>query len=311
MSSETSKRAVRWAPFRHLTVGQALREATRLLRQGGIESPRLDAEVLLSHLLGCERTGLYVRDHEPLAPSVAEALTDFVARRLAHEPVAYLLGERAFYDLTLVVTPAVLVPRPETEHLVEEALAWARGREDDPLRVVDVGTGSGALAIALARQLVAAQVWAIDVSAEALAVAASNIARYDLHERVTLLRGDLLEPLPAGGLDLIVANLPYVPNPEMPHLMPDVRDYEPHLALDGGPDGTDLIARLLPQAAARLRTPGLLLLEIDPSQDRALARLARETWPDADVSVGHDLAGLARWVRVARGQEHGESDECP
>jgi len=289
--------------LRDQTVGQALRLMARTLRQGGIESPRLDAEVLLSQLLGCGRSGLYLRDDEPLSSEKADRLAEWTTRRLAHEPVAYLIGERAFYDLTFAVGPGALIPRPESEHLIEEALAWAREKSYETLRIADVGTGSGALAVTLARHLPQARVWAVDVSPQALQVAARNVERHGLWERVRLLQSNLLQGLQGQTFDLIVANLPYIPSHEMPGLMPDVRDYEPHLALDGGPDGADLIRRLLSEALERLAAPGLLLLEIDPSQAEMLASLAQATWPDASVSVGRDLAGLSRWIKVRRDEE--------
>lgn len=285
------------------TVGQALRFVAQALQRGGIESPRLDAEVLLSHLLDCGRAGLYLSDDTPLSTEQSDRLADWAVRRLAHEPVAYLIGERAFYDLTFAVGPGALIPRPESEHLVEEALAWARAHSNETLRIVDIGTGSGALAVTLARHLPQARVWAVDISAQALEVAARNVERYGLRERVRLLQSDLLAGVPGQTFDLIVANLPYIPSHEMPGLMPDVRDYEPHLALDGGPDGADLIRRLLSEAQQRLASPGLLLLEIDPSQAEMLESLAQETWPVASVSVGRDLAGLSRWIKVQRDEE--------
>jgi len=289
--------------LRDQTVGKALRVVAQTLQRGGIESPRLDAEVLLSHLLQCGRTGLYLRDDELLGAAQAHMLADWSVRRLAHEPVAYLIGERAFFDLTFSVGPGALIPRPETEHLVEEALSWAREKDWTALRIADIGTGSGALAVTLAHHLPWARIWAVDISTEALEVAARNVQRHRLQERVRLLRGDLLAGMPEPSFDVIVANLPYIPSREMPRLMPDVRDYEPRLALDGGPDGAKLIRRLLSEAQERLASPGLLLVEIDPSQAETLRTLAQAAWPDATVSVGRDLAGLCRWIKVQRNEE--------
>jgi release factor glutamine methyltransferase len=276
---------------------EALRWAVGFLAQSGSASPRLDAELLLAHVLGWERTQLYLRSEDLLAPAAARRFTELVRRRAAHEPVAYLLGRRAFYDLDLAVGPEVLIPRPETELLVEEALAWAKPLAR-PLNIVDVGTGSGAIALALARHLPQARVWAVDLSLAALRVAAANARRYGLEERVLLLCGDLLAPL-AGPFDLIAANLPYIAHDRLAALPPDVAAYEPPLALDGGVDGLALIRRLLDQAPARLARPGLVVLELDQGQGEAVTALARAHWPQAEVTVRRDYAGLERMVRIA------------
>jgi release factor glutamine methyltransferase len=291
-------------------VAEIVRAAARRLSAAGCDTGRLDAEVLLAHVLGVTRVGLHLRWREPLDPAAAGAFAGLVERRAAHEPVAYLIGERAFYDVALRVKRHVPIPRPEPEHLVEEALAWAAaaGHDGRSLRLADVGTGSGALAVVLARRLPRVHVWAVDLSPAALAVAADNVARYDLAGRVLPLCGDLLAPL-AGPLDLIVANLPYVRRDEVPMLMPDVAAHEPWLALDGGADGLDLIRRLLPQAAERLAQPGLLLLEIDPRQAEAAAALAQEALADAQVAVRQDHAGRERVVRIERGQPGPDSGE--
>jgi len=285
-----------------LTVGEALRWATRLLASSGLESPRFEAELLLTHVLGADRAGLQIGRDEPLPPVTLARVTDLVRRRAAHEPAAYLLGRRAFYDLDLYVAPGVLIPRPESEQLVEVALSWCRSHPDVCRRLVDVGTGSGALAIALARHVPEAHVIAIDDSAKALSVARRNVARYGLEERVTLVRGDLLNPL-SGPFDVIVANLPYVPSARLETLAPEVREHEPLRALDGGPDGLDVLRTFVPQVPARLASPGLLLLEIDEGQGGAVAALVHQHLPEASVTVLHDLAGLERVVRASVGDE--------
>ena len=279
------------------TTADALRWAVRNLALAGCESPRLDGELLLAHVLGTSRAGLPLAWDRCLAPEDIRALTALVRRRAAREPLAYLTGRRPFYDLELYVAPGALVPRPETEALVEEVLAWARDRRG-PLRIADVGTGSGALAVTLARHLPGATVVATDLSAEALAVAARNVARYALDGRVALLRADLLAGV-AGPLDAVVSNPPYVPSGRLGELAPEIRDHEPREALDGGPDGLDVIRRLLPQAARRLGAGGLLVVEIDETQGAAAAALARNALPGADVAVLPDLAGLDRVLRVS------------
>ena len=286
--------------------GMPLREvlfwATRLIAAGTSATPRLDAEVLLGHVLGLGRAQLHAHWDDPLAAAQAERYAELIRRRAAHEPVAYLIGARSFYDLDLYVDRRALIPRPETEHLAEEALAWVQAHQPckgRPLRVVDVGTGSGALAVVLARHLPQAQVWAVDISAEALAVAACNVGRYGLQGRVLLLCADLLSTF--GGLfDLIVANLPYISREALLSLPQDVAGYEPQVALDGGEEGLEVIRRLLAQAPERLASPGLLLLEIDHRQGDRVMEMAQENLPEAKVSLLHDYAGLERVVRVER-----------
>jgi len=222
-----------------------------------------------------------------------------VKRREAHEPIAYLIGQRAFYDVDLWVDPRTLIPRPESEHILDEALAWARNQRAD-LRILDVGTGSGALAVVVARRLSCARVWAVDISLGALAVAARNVERYDLGSRVLLVCGDLASAF-AGSFDLVMANLPYVARAELATLPPDVVQFEPRLALDGGEDGLDLVRRLLAQLKGSLGRPGLLLLEIDPRQAEKVQDLAQQAWPAAEIQVIRDYAEWPRVVRVALG----------
>jgi len=282
-----------------LRLRDALRWAIRLLAAQGLESPRLDAELLLGHLLGLGRAQVYAHDDEVLSQEASVRYRNLVRRRAGHEPVAYLIGRRAFWDLDLEVAKGVLIPRPETEHLVEAALGWCTVQGDRLLRIVDVGTGSGAIAAALAKHVANGRVAATDLSATALAIARRNMVRAGLVLRVSLIRADLLEAL-AGPLDLIAANLPYIPRAEIGALDADIRDYEPRMALDGGLDGLDLIRRLLARAPAVLAKPGLLLLEIDHRQAKQVARLCGCHLPDADVRVIPDYAGLGRVVRAER-----------
>lgn len=282
-----------------LLLKDAIRWAVRRLTQAGSETPRLDAEVLLAHALGLSRPELYARWNGPMERSVGEQFTRLVRRRAAREPVAYLVGRRAFYDVELAVDARVLIPRPETEQLVEEALTWARQRDKPSLTIVDVGTGSGAIALTLARHLRQAAVVACDISCAALHVAAYNLRSYGLWPGVSLVCADLLSFVGAP-VDLIAANLPYISRERMEILPIDVADYEPHLALDGGADGLELVRRLLLQAAIWLAAPGLLLLEIDDQQGPAVEYAARQALPDAQCDVLRDYAGLERLVRVER-----------
>ena len=274
----------------------ALTHVRRRLQESGVEEAALEAGVLVRHVLSLDRAGLLARPETPLAPAQAAALEALLARRLRREPLAYVLGRREFHGLDFRVTADVMVPRPETETLVDEALAWARARPA-PVTIADVGTGSGCIAVTLAVRLPDARLLAADVSAAALAVAEDNARRHGVAERVRLLHGDLLQPLP-GPVDLIVANLPYIPSGRIDGLQPEVRDYEPRGALDGGPDGTDLLRPLLRQAGAHLRPGGAVMLEIDEEQGATMSEEARRAFPAAAVHVLPDLSGRDRVLVV-------------
>ncbi len=297
---------VEWRLAPQVTVGRALAAARQRLKEAGCEKARLDAEVLLAHALGVSRAWLYAHPERELLPEEAAAFESLVKRRAQREPVAYLIGHRSFYGLDFSVDRRVLIPRPETEILVEramEVLNWrrARFREADiarTMKVADVGTGCGAIAVTLAVKCPDIHVYAIDVSADALEVAAQNVWRYGVGDQVTLLQGDLLAPLPEP-VDLITANLPYVPESDWAMLAPDIVQYEPRLALDGGPDGLALIERLLAQAAAWLLPEGVILLEIGSGQGEAVRRRALHHFPWATVDVIQDYAGLDRVVRIS------------
>lgn len=239
----------------------------------GIENPRRDAELILSEVLKLERVMLYARHDQPLTESERATVRELVARRAKHEPMAYLLKSREFWSLDLKVTPSVLIPRPDTETLVERALAHLAPEVDG--LIVDVGTGSGAIALSLAKERPKADVLALDLSEAALEVAKANATALDLPIRC--LRSDLLSALAAAPAPiLIAANLPYIPSGDIAGLMPDVRDYEPRLALDGGDDGLGPIRRLIPQAFSRLQPGGWLVLEAGYDQLDAVRELMAE-----------------------------------
>lgn len=280
-----------------LTVGEALTFAGRLLRAGDSETPALDATVLLAAVLGCDRTELYRRSERTLTEMERRHFEQLVRVRLEGQPVAYLTGHREFMGLDFVITPEVLVPRPETELIVEEALRILAGAPVQPI-IVDVGTGSGAIAVSLARQVPRACVMAVDLSEAALSVARRNAQRHRVI--VDFLLGDLLEPIPAalaGQIDLITANLPYIPTAEIDTLSSAVRS-EPRLALDGGPDGLDLYRRLIPQAYRFLCPGGDLLFEVGPEQGRSA--LAMVSGPHWESRVMLDLAGRDRVVSARK-----------
>jgi release factor glutamine methyltransferase len=270
---------------------ELLHWATTSLTEASIESPQLDAEVLLAHSLGVARSALYASLDEKPQKETEDTFRALVARRMRHEPVAYITGRKEFFGLDLEVDRRVLIPRPETETLVEVALTIARQKQLP--RLAEVGVGSGAVAVALAVNLPEVEIYAIDSSADALVVAENNCRNHDVLDRVHLLLGDLLEPLPEP-VALIVSNLPYVAQPELQGLAPDITQYEPLTALDGGPDGLDLFRRLLEQAGPCLQPPGMICLEIGATQASAVNDLARVHFPAATVALVRDLAGLDR-----------------
>lgn len=280
-----------------LCVGDWLREATARLSAVGIEEARLDAELLLAHSLGLTRSVLLAHPERPLSRADLEALSALLHRRTAREPLPYLTGQREFFGLNFAVDPRVLIPRPETELLVERALALASDRTSpSPLLLADIGTGSGCIAVALAAHLPRATIYASDVSADALAVAQGNAARHGVASRIRFYQGDLLSALPEP-VQIIVANLPYISEREWPTLPPEVR-WEPRVALDGGPDGLDLVRRLLAQAPSYLAADGALLLEIGTGQGKTAVHLARAAFPQAEMSLLHDGGGRARVVQI-------------
>jgi release factor glutamine methyltransferase len=281
-----------------MQVKEALGQAASQLREHGVESPRLDAELLLAHVLDLNRAALFTWPDRRLTPKELTRFRDLVVRRAAREPLAYIVGHREFFGLDFRVDPRVLIPRPETELLVEHVLRLAE-RMDSAIRIADVGAGSGAIAVSMAVRLPGATLYALDDSAGALALTAENARRHGVAARVHCLEGDLLEPLPEP-VDLITANLPYVATEEWQHLIPEIREYEPRAALDGGPDGLNLIRRLLAMAPARLEPGGMVLLEIGASQGEAVTGLARAHFPRADIAVVQDYAGLDRLVIVGQ-----------
>ena len=303
---------------RPASVGEALRAATERLRAGGSRSPRLDAELLLATALGVDRAELFRAPERVLTRGEERRFDSYVVRRQAREPVAYIRGRRAFRTIELEVTPAVLIPRPETETLVDvalEALAAAPAGSDaaggapapSPYEpwALDVGTGSGCIALALAAENPFVHLVATDVSAAAVEVARRNAARLGLGGRVDICRGDLLDDLPPRTrFDLIVSNPPYIPTAEHRALEPNVRDYEPRLALYGGKDGLDVYRRLIPAAAGRLRPCGVLAVEVGAGQAAAVRALFAAAGAFAPTRERADLAGIPRVVFARLSPRH-------
>lgn len=270
-----------------------------------VENPRLDAQLLLSYVLGRERSYLYMYPEQELNLAQETCWHALLTRREQGEPVAYLLGQKEFYGLDFCVDRRVLIPRPETELLVEAALTLCRRylAEGQAPVVADIGTGSGAIPISIAvHEPTLPTLYATDISPSALEVARLNCRRHRVLDRVQLLQGDLLAPLPEA-IDLLLANLPYIGTAEQETLSPDILQYEPHLALFSGSDGLELLQRLLHEAGKKLRAGAVLLLEIGQSHREPLTRLARNIWPQARISSLHDYAGWERILHIETGPQ--------
>lgn len=285
------------------TIGRLLQWTADYLKQHGSESPRLEAEVLLAHARGCQRIELYTSFADPADEPLRTKFRELVRRRAEGVPVAYLVGHREFFSLDFRVTPDVLIPRPETELLVMTLLdrIKALGATTEPLQIADVGTGSGIVAVTVAKKAPQVRVTAIDVSRAALAVARENAERWKVADRIEFVEGDLFAAIgPERRFDFIASNPPYVSDAEFEQLPRDVKAYEPRLALVAGATGMSVIERLLPQAADRLGSGGSVLLEISPMLQQQVEALlgADKRWtPGPTVK---DLAGLARVVQAKR-----------
>ncbi|MBT9143139.1 MAG: Release factor glutamine methyltransferase [Dehalococcoidia bacterium] len=275
------------------TIKEALRRASFCLKQAGYGNHSGEAEALLIASLGVTRAWLYAHGEEK--PEAAELRHYFawVARRIAGEPYAYLVGEKEFMSLSFLVTPVVLIPRPETELLVETAVREFAGREN--LRILDVGTGSGAVAISIAVLLPKSEVVAVDISPAVLNVATQNAARHNVTDRVRFLAGDLYAPVSRERFDAVVSNPPYISSTDIETLQRDVKVYEPHLALNGGPDGLDFYRRLTAELDALAALPVLLLFEVGYGQAEAVADLCCAAGYK-NISRLNDLAGIPRIV---------------
>lgn len=253
------------------TIKELLQVTSKYLTEKKIESPRLCAEILLAHLLQTTRVGLYLHFEKPLNDREIKTYRALIRRRLAREPVQYITGVQEFWSMDFQVGPQVLIPRPESEVLVEQAVAlYTKGRVPggEQPQILDLGTGSGALAIAVARELRSASIWASDISEEALNIARSNAEKHKMGERIQFKMGDLLTPFRPGEVtfDLILSNPPYITSSEFDGLSPEVRNFEPMLALDGREEGLYYIEKIIHQAPENLNDKGWLLLEMDPRQ---------------------------------------------
>lgn len=274
-----------------MTRGEALKRARELLARHHIEDAALEAELLLRHTLKINRAQLLSEPDSELKSRHADTYKTFIKRRIKGEPSAYITGHREFFGLDFYVDKHVLIPRPETELLVEQTILRAK-QYKNPV-IVDVGTGCGAIAVSLAKNLPDAEIYAVDISKTALKVAGRNCMEHHVEDRVQLLRGDLLESVP-NQIDIIVANLPYVLTSDVPQV--NTAGFEPSLALDGGADGLVVINRLCLQAKDRLRPAGFLLLEIGLGQSQKAADILQELFPSANVEIIPDLSGIERVI---------------
>jgi len=285
-------------------LSEALRSVTQTLRGARIADASVEAELLLGHVLGMSKTRLYTERERSLTSAETERLRHLIRRRLDREPAAYILGHCEFHGIDFYVDCHTLIPRPETELLVEEAveLAWRISRQGEQSTIADIGTGCGAIAVSLALALPHAKIYATDISPSALQVAEVNCLRHGVNGRVELLQGNLLEPLPQA-VDVIVANLPYVKDCEVVDLSPEIREYEPMTAWAGGKDGLDKIREMLEQMRGRRgayvgEEPAYLLLELGQGQGETVTSLANDYFPQASIELISDLGGIERVVKV-------------
>lgn len=281
------------------TIQRLLAWTTDFFRERGIESPRLDAEVLLSALLGRDRMYLYVHFDEPLEPEELARFRGYVKERAAHVPLAYVLGRREFMGLDFRVTRDTLIPRPDTEILVQCAVDFLRARLEAggaACSIADIGTGTGAIALSTLRYTEGTRADAVDISPAAVAVARENAEMLGLAERVAVHVGDLLAPLTGRRYDMILSNPPYIPTADIATLMPEVRSYEPHLALDGGTDGLNIYRRLMADAPALLKEGGAIAVEVGIDEAAAVAALAMAHPHIVRTEILKDLAGIERVV---------------
>lgn len=300
-SQRKTLRCVRPLRYRAaVTVLEVIQRSAEFLQRHSVESPRLQIELLLAHLLKLPRLQLYLNHDRELTETELADLRALVLRRAKREPLQHLVGSTAFFGLEITVSPDALIPRPETETLVELALANLAKCASPRPAALDSGTGTGCIALALAAKNSAVQVHALDISSTALALAQRNAAQHGLAGRITFHLGDGFAALPADlRFDLVVSNPPYIPAAEIATLQPEVRDFDPHLALDGGTDGLDFYRRLATEAPARLNAGGGLYAEFGDGQEDAIERIFAEAgW--GNVAVHRDLSGRPRVVEAWR-----------
>ena len=274
---------------------QAIQNAVQRLQAAHVGSPRMNAELLAMFVLGCDRAYLYAHGERPLTKDEIARYDDALGERARGVPAQYITGHQEFWGMDLIVSPAVLIPRPETEHLIETVLELVRERPAQ--RLVDVGTGSGCIALALARELPQAEVHAADISPEALEIARANAARHQLEDRIQFYETDLLAGMQEGAFDYVVSNPPYIGDWEIDSVEAQVRRFEPGLALFAGPSGLEVFARLIPQARKVLHPGGWLIMEMGHSGRERVCELLKD-WKE--IRITNDLQGIARVVAARR-----------
>jgi len=286
-----------------VTIIEAINNAANLLSTTGITNARFDAEVLLAHFIRKDRVWLITHKDDALNDEDCRDFDDAIQRRTRREPLQYIIGNQEFWGLEFKVTPDVLIPRPETEFIIEAALAIVQKR-NRPVRIIDLCTGSGCIAVSLAKELTSAHVIATDASEKTLAVARENARNHGVADRIRYLEGDLFEPLEEldirGQIDTIVTNPPYVREGDRTALQPEVRDYEPALALFAGPEGTEIAAKIIKFASEYLKKNGALIMEMGLGQAEALTRMVEATNAYAGPQILKDLAGIDRVIVVKK-----------
>ena len=285
------------------TIKEILAVASQYLTEKGIESPRLAAEVLLAHVLGMERIGLYLDFDRPLVPAEVSRFRELIRRRVAREPLQYITGLQEFWSLEFQVGPQVLIPRPETELLVEQAIRQCKDLSEagmQEINVLDLCTGCGAVAVCIAKEVGFARLWASDVSPGAIAVAKINAQRHGVADRIRFIEGDLFEPLKDKEIHfhIIVSNPPYVAQEDYDKLPPEIKDFEPRLSLDGGPGGMAVIERILREAPEFLTSTGVVMIEMDPGQIHRAMDVARSLPGFERAEVVKDYSGRERVIIV-------------
>ena len=281
-----------------MNLREILNSAGETLMRTGSPDAQLEAEVLIRHVLRIDRATFFRDLEQPVTDCDRKRLDDLVIRRLNREPLNYITGLREFYGLDFEVSDSVLIPRQETELLVDTVISLARSRPKCEMKICDIGTGSGAIAVSVAVNLPSAEVMAIDISQRALDIADANRRMHGVYNRVSLRRGNLLEPVDWKP-EIIVSNPPYIRRSDLSLLQPEIQ-YEPSVALDGGPDGLEVIRGLLRQSSDKVSTTGAILFEIDSSQKDSARMLSREYFPNSEISILDDLSGNSRAILIEK-----------
>ena len=281
-----------------MNLREIFNSAGETLMRTGSPDAQLEAEVLIRHVLRIDRATFFRDLEQPVTDCDRERLDDLVNRRLNREPLNYITGLREFYGLDFEVSDSVLIPRQETELLVDTVISLARSRPKCEMKICDIGTGSGAIAVSVAVNLPSAEVMAIDISQRALDIADANRRMHGVYNRVSLRRGNLLEPVDWKP-EIIVSNPPYIRRSDLSLLQPEIQ-YEPSVALDGGPDGLEVIRGLLRQSSDKVSSTGAILFEIDSTQKDSARMLSREYFPNSEISILDDLSGNSRAILIEK-----------